>query len=71
MPWREVFAKQIFIRIADDECGFVYSVKCGGITFQHGFASALDEHDGEAGKVSVRLEAAKNHERDPRHDDAP
>ena len=66
MPWRELFAKQIFIRIADDERGFVYSVKCGGITFLHGFASAPNEHDGEAEKAFVRLEAAKHQERNAR-----
>jgi hypothetical protein len=45
MPGRELLTKEILIRIPDDDEGFVYSVKCAGVTLRHGFVSIPYEKD--------------------------
>lgn len=68
MPWRELFAKEILIHIADDDLGFIYSVKCAGVTLEHGFVHALYEEEGAGAAVFVRPRATKPDERSARDD---
>jgi len=69
MSWSELLAKEILIRIPDDEVGFIYSVKCAGVTLRHGFVPALREEDMRA-RLFVRRSAAGNDERGARDHDA-
>lgn len=70
MPWRELFAREILIHIADDDLGFIYSVKCAGVTLGHGFVPAPYEEEGAGGDLFVRPRATKPDERGARDDDA-
>lgn len=54
MPWRQMFAQEILIRIANDDAGFVYSVKCAGVPLWHGFVPTVSEEEGAGGKLFVQ-----------------
>lgn len=70
MTCRELFAQEILIRIPDDDAGFVYSVKCAGLTLRHGFVSTLSEEEGAGGRLIVPRESTKPDGRDTREDGA-
>jgi hypothetical protein len=69
MPWRELLAKEILIRIPDDDEGFIYSVKCAGVTLRHGFVRIPYEEDMRA-RLLVQHGATENDERGTRDNDA-
>ncbi len=69
MPGRELLTREILIRIPDDDEGFVYSVKCAGVTLRHGFVRIPYEEDMRA-KLLVQRGAAGNDERGAHNNDA-
>jgi len=69
MPGHELLTKEILIRIPDDDEGFVYSVKCAGITLRHGFVSILYEEDVRA-MLFAQRSAIGNDERGALDSDA-
>ena len=47
MSWHELLGQVILIRLPDDEVGFVYVVKYGGVTVRRGFVPAMAEDYGK------------------------
>jgi hypothetical protein len=66
MPGSELFGKEIVIRVADGDLGFIYSVKCVGVTLWRCFVPV----EGATKGLLVRHEATKSDKRDTRNDDA-
>jgi len=44
MGTSDVFARNIYIRLADDGAGFHYAIKYGGVTVKQGFVPASREY---------------------------
>jgi len=70
MSWQELLGQEILIRIPDNDIGFVYVVKYGGVTVRRGFVPAMDEDRGERGKLFARREAAEDTTLDEEEGDA-
>lgn len=60
MSWRELLGQEILIRIPDNDIGFVYVVKYGGVTVRRGFVPVIGEEHAEGGKPFARHEAVEN-----------
>ena len=56
MSWQALLGQEIFIRLPDNDIGFVYVVKFGGVTIRRGFVPAMDG-EAEPGKLSVQRDA--------------
>jgi hypothetical protein len=59
MSWQALLGQEIYIRLPDNDIGFVYVVKYGGVTIRRGFVPAMD---GEVarGKLSVQRDAGQD-----------
>ena len=59
MSWQALLGQEIFIRLPDNDIGFVYVVKYGGVTIRRGFVPAMDREVGP-GKLSVQRDAGED-----------
>jgi len=69
MPWREFLAQEILIRLADDDTGFVYSVRCAGVPLWHRFVPTLSEEEGPRERLFAQPEGQEADDPDGREDD--
>jgi hypothetical protein len=70
MSWQELLGQEILIRLPDNDIGFVYVVKYGGITVRRGFVSAMNEDRGERGALFAWREATEEDTPDGEEGDA-
>lgn len=62
MSWQALLGQEIYIRLPENDIGFIYVVKYRGVTIRRGFVPAMD---GEAGPGSLPVQ------QDAGEDDAP
>lgn len=70
MSWQELLGQEILIRLPDNDIGFVYVVKYGGVTIRRGFVPAMTAEPGARGTLFARREAADHDAPDEEEGDA-
>ena len=70
MSWPEWLGQEILIRLPDNDIGFVYVVKYGGVTVRRGFVPDMDEEPVEHSKLFAWRKAAENETPDEDEGDA-
>jgi len=60
MSWQELLGQEILIRLPDNDIGFVYVVKYGGVTVRRGFVPTVDAIRAEHGRLFAWREAVEN-----------
>lgn len=70
MSWQELLGQEILIRIPDNDIGFVYVVKYGGVTVRRGFVPAMEPERPEHGTLFAWREAVEEDTPDEEEGDA-
>jgi len=59
MSWHELLSQEILIGLPDNDIGFIYTVKYGGVAIRRGFVPVMNEERSEHGTLFVPHEAAE------------
>jgi len=59
MSWQALLGQEVFISLPNNDIGFVYVVKFGGVTIRRGFVPAMDGEAGP-GKLPVQQDAGED-----------